>query len=83
MCHICTHAGEEARTIFNAFDFAKDGDEHKIDILKDKFKQYSEPRNNLTFRRHQFFTRSQDPTETIDAFATDLKTKPNIANLAH
>ena len=68
-------AGEEARAIFNAFDFAKVGDEHKIDILKDKFKQYCEPRKNLTFIRHQFFTRSQEPTETIDAFATDLKNK--------
>ena len=68
-------AGEEARAIFNAFDFAKVGDEHKIDILKDKFKQYCEPRKNLTFIRHQFFTRSQGPTETIDAFATDLKNK--------
>ncbi len=68
-------AGEEARAIFNTFDFAKVGDEHKIDILKDKFKQYCEPRKNLTFIRHQFFTRSQGPTETIDAFATDLKNK--------
>jgi hypothetical protein len=56
-------AGEEARAIFNAFDFAKNGDENKIDILKDKFKQYCEPQNNLTSIRHQFFTRSQGWTE--------------------
>ena len=68
-------AGEEARAVFNAFDFDKEGDQHKIDIVIDKFKQYCEPRKNLTFIRHQFFTRSQGPTETIDAFATDLKNK--------
>ena len=68
-------AGEEARAVFNAFDFDKEGDQHKIDIVIDKFKQYCEPRKNLTFIRHQFFTPSQEPTETIDAFATDLKNK--------
>ena len=68
-------AGEEACAVFNAFDFDKEGDQHKIDIVKDKFKQYCEPRKNLTFICHQFFTRSQGPTETIDAFATDLKNK--------
>ena len=68
-------AGEEARAALNAFDFDKEGDQHKVDIVKNKFKKYCEPRNNLTFIGYQFFKRSQGPTETIDAFATDLKTK--------
>ena len=75
-CATLSHvADEEACAVFNAFDFDKEGDQHKIDILKGKVKQYGEPRKNLTFIRHQFFTHSQGPTETIDAFATDLKNK--------
>lgn len=68
-------AGEDARGVFNTFDFAEEGDDNKIAILKEKFKQYCEPRKNLTFLRHQFFTRSQGGSETIDAFVTDLKNK--------
>lgn len=68
-------AGEDARVVFNSFDFAKEGDDSKLDILKDKFQTYCEPRKNLTFLRHQFFTRSQGPNETFDAFVTDLKNK--------
>ena len=75
-CAVLLHeAGKEARAVFNTFDFDKEGDQHKGDIVKDKFKKYCEPRNNLTFIGHQFFKRSQGPTETIDAFATDLKNK--------
>lgn len=61
-------AGEEASAVFNAFDLdGEEGDEDKIDTLKQKFKQYCEPRKNLTFLRHQFFPRSQGRTETIDS----------------
>lgn len=68
-------AGEDARTVYNTFEFADDADRQKLDVLKEKFKQYCEPRKNLTYMRHQFFMRMQGPAETIDAFVTDIKNK--------
>ena len=44
-------AGEDARGVFNTFDFAEEGDDNKIAILKEKFKQYCEPRKNLTSKK--------------------------------
>ena len=44
--------------------------------MKTKFKEYCEPRKNLTCIRHVFFTRNQGQHESIDSYVTDLKTKP-------
>ena len=67
-------AGEQARTIYNSFSFTTE-EKDKIDVLKAKFKSYCEPRTNLTYIRHQFFTRTQGPLESTDAFVADLKNK--------
>lgn len=67
-------AGEEAIKVFNTFVF-RDGEQDKIEVLKEKFQDYCEPRKNLPYIRHRFFTRAQGPTETIDAYVTDLKNK--------
>ena len=67
-------AGDEAIRVSNTFVFA-DGETNKIAVLKQKFKDYCEPRKNLTYIRHMFFTRAQGPSETIDAYVTDLKNK--------
>lgn len=67
-------AGEEAIKVSNTFVFA-DGERNKIAVLKQKFKEYCEPRKNLTYIRHVFFSRAQGPSETIDAYVTDLKNK--------
>ena len=47
----------------------------KIEVLKAKFKSYCKPRTNLTYIRHQFFTRTQGPLESTDIFVADLKNK--------
>ncbi len=44
-------------------------------MLKEKFREYCEPRKNITYLRHMFFTRAQGTNETIDAYVTDLKNK--------
>ncbi len=46
-----------------------------FDVLKEKFREYCEPRKNITYLRHMFFTRAQGTNETIDAYVTDLKNK--------
>lgn len=67
-------AGEEAVKVFNIFKF-EDAEVDKLDALKKKFKDYCEPRKNITNIRHLFFTRAQGPSESIDAYVTDLKNK--------
>lgn len=65
-------AGEEAIQVWNTFVF-HDDEKDKIEVLKKKFQDYCEPRRTLPRLRHMFFTRAQGPTETIDAYVTDLE----------
>jgi hypothetical protein len=54
-----------------------------FDVLKTKFKEYCEPRKNLTYIRHVFFTRIQGQHESIDSYVTDLKTKAKPCEFEH
>lgn len=67
-------AGEEAIKVCNMFHFT-DAEKDKIEVLKEKFKEYCEPRKNLPYIRHMFFTRAQKQGESIDTYVTDLKNK--------
>ncbi|KAI2666787.1 Retrovirus-related Pol polyprotein from transposon 17.6 [Labeo rohita] len=66
-------AGDDAIKVFNTMDFDDDVDD--FEVLKEKFREYCEPRKNISYLRHMFFTRAQGPNETIDAYVTDLKNK--------
>lgn len=69
-------AGDEAIKVFNTMEFDDDVyDVDDVDILKEKFWQYCEPRRNITYLRHVFFTRVQGKSEPTDAYVTDLKNK--------
>ncbi|XP_065941318.1 retrovirus-related Pol polyprotein from transposon 297 [Magallana gigas] len=67
-------AGVEARRIYNTFNIPEE-DVDKLDVLIQCFQDYVEPRKNLTYVRHIFFTRKQETHETIDNYVTDLKNK--------
>lgn len=67
-------AGEEAVKVYNTFVFTPD-ESNKLAEFKKKFKDYCEPRKNLPYIRHLFFTRAQGQAENIDAYVTDLKNK--------
>ena len=41
----------------------------------EQFERYCNPRKNLTFERHSFFSRNQLDGESIDAYVTDLRNK--------
>lgn len=81
-------AGDDAIKVFNTikmwFNTIKvfDKDVDGYDGLKDLFKNYCEPRKNITYLRHVFFTRLQGPSETIDAYVTDLKNKAKDCEFA-
>ena len=65
--------GEEALEIYNTFSLSTA--EQKLDVLFQKFEDYCNPRRNITFERHKFFTCVQEPTKGIDQYVTELRTK--------
>ena len=65
--------GEEGLEIYNTFSLSTV--EQKLDIIFKKFEDYCNPRRNITFERHKFFTCVQEPTESIDQYVTELRTK--------
>lgn len=67
-------AGDEAIKVYNTFDFDED-DVNDYNVLKELFHWHCEPRRNVTYLRHLFFTRVQGKSETVDAYVTDLKNK--------
>ena len=50
--------GPEALEDYNMFQWDSDGDENKVDKIMEKFEWYCNPRKNLTFERHTFFSRN-------------------------
>ena len=64
-------AGSEALEVFSAFQWDADDDSKKVDKIMEKFERYCNPRKNLTFERHSFFSRNQLEGESIDAYVTD------------
>ena len=68
-------AGQDALEVFNTFTWDSDGDDKKLEKVIEKFEIYCMPRKNVTWERHIFNTRDQQPGETIDQYATDLRKK--------
>ena len=67
--------GEEALEVYNTFSWSAEGDDQKVSKITERFDDYCNPRKNVTWERHVFNTRNQQPSETIDQYVTDLKTK--------
>jgi hypothetical protein len=68
----CHGAGEDAMEVYNTFVFAE-GEENKIETLIKTFELYCTPKKNVTFERHVFNTRNQEPSESIDSYVTELR----------
>ena len=47
----------------------------KLKSVLQKFEDYCMPKQNLTFERHRFFTRDQLQHESIDEYATELRSR--------
>ena len=68
-------AGPEALEIYNTFTWDAEADKKKLDKIMEKFEAYCTPRKNVTWDRHVFNSRTQQPGETIDQYVTDLRCK--------
>ena len=75
-------AGLEALEVYNTFSWTTADDKNKVDKIMEKFDQYCNPCKNVTWERHKFNTRNQQPGETIDQYVTDLKTKAQTCEFA-
>lgn len=65
--------GDEAIDVYNTFTFAENESRDELKVVVDKFDQYCKPRKNVVYDRFKFFSRSQEPGETVDRYVTELK----------
>ena len=47
----------------------------KLEKVLNKYEEYCMPKRNLTYERHRFFTRSQLVHESVDQYATELRSR--------
>ena len=57
----------------NIFTFNEDGDKFKLKVVLERFQEYCNPRVNITFLRHLFFTCREEDGQTFDEFISELK----------
>ena len=66
--------GDSALDLYNTFVFAE-GESMVLEKVLDKFEEYCMPKRNLTYERHRFFMRNQLVHESIDQYATELRSR--------
>lgn len=70
---LLTCIGDRGIEIYNTFTFDKEEGKKSFKIVIQKFDCHFLPKKNLTFLRHQFFSRIQRTSESIDDYVTDLR----------
>ena len=65
--------GKQGREIYNTFTWTTDDDRLRFEAVLEKFDNYCQPRKNLTYLRHRFFSYRQRHGEFFDDFVTELK----------
>ncbi|KAI5107408.1 hypothetical protein C0J45_3046 [Silurus meridionalis] len=65
-------AGEEALEVYNTFTFDDADDPNKLDIIMEKFEDYCNPKENITYERYKLFTCVQAEM-SISQYVTELK----------
>lgn len=74
------YIGDEGLRVFNTFKFIQ-SEKDKIDPLIRKFKEFFQPKKNLTYERYRFINRKQMDGEKIQQYVTDLKNKARNCEL--
>ena len=71
---LLTVIANDAIDVFNTLPWDAEGDDKKIDkVFIEKLEEYCEPRKNVSYERHKFFSRAQKSGETIDQYVTVLR----------
>ena len=76
-------AGLEVRKIVHGLDVpTPSGSDHEYTVLRDALKSYFRPTLNLTVERHKFRQRTQQPSETLTAYAAALRSAAELCNFS-
>ena len=75
-------AGSEALEVYKTSQWDEDDDSTGVDKIMENFERYCNPRKNVTFERHSYFSRNQLEGESIDAYVTDLRNKATRCEFA-
>jgi transposase InsO family protein len=70
---LLSHAGREAREVFETFSWEEEGHKTNYSKVTDAFFKFCNPRKNLLFERYQFWQIEQEDDEGIDSYLTRLK----------
>lgn len=65
--------GTEGQEAYETFTFAEDEDQEDFDVVLRKFESFYIPKTNIICERYGFFTRNQEPGETIDHYVMALR----------
>ena len=68
-------AGPEAKEINQTLVYANDDERKDYNVVLAKLRAYCEPRKNVVFERHRFWSRDQMDNETIGQWTTELRTR--------
>ncbi|CAI9717435.1 Hypothetical predicted protein [Octopus vulgaris] len=70
-----TCIGSKGRDIHSTLDFDSPDEEMNLQRVIEKFDAYCEPRKNITFLRHKFFTCGQAEHQKFDEYVVELRQK--------
>ncbi|CAI9714890.1 Hypothetical predicted protein [Octopus vulgaris] len=70
-----TCIGSKGRDIHSTLDFDSPDEEMNLQTVIEKFDAYCEPRKNITFLRHKFFTCGQAEHQKFDEYVVELRQK--------
>ncbi|XP_077974282.1 uncharacterized protein LOC144429911 isoform X1 [Styela clava] len=67
-------AGEDALELYENFTYAED-DKQNLNKVVEQFENYFNPQKSILFERFKFWEYKQEKTETVDEYATRLRTQ--------
>ena len=73
--------GPEAIDIFNSFGLS-DADKINLDLINTKFKNYFEPKINVSYERFMFYKIVHTDDEPFDEFLTRIKTQASTCSFS-
>ena len=65
--------GSEGLEVYNTFTFTEDEKKSRYSAVLTKFQSHYVPKLNVTYERHNFFSRNRQPGESIDRYVKDLR----------
>ena len=72
--------GSQGREIYNTMIFEAPGHERNLKQVLDAFHKHCNPKKNETVENYKFFSRFQNPGESLEKFITDLKLLATFCN---